>query len=57
MSLDTMEWRKLTGIKDDTRQTVVQLELLNRKMDAEIKLLKQMVAILSKMEGRSDADY
>lgn len=58
MSLDWMEWRKLTGIKEDTRQTVEQLHFLNEKMDKQIKLMEQMVEILSKIEGKSPyADY
>ena len=58
MSLDLTEWNKLCGIKEDTRQTVEQLHFLNEKMDKQIKLMEQMVEILSKIEGRSPyADY
>lgn len=58
MSWDLTEWNKLCGIKEDTRQTVEQLHFLNEKMDKQIKLMEQMIEILSKIEGRSPyADY
>ena len=58
MSWELMDWRKLCDIKEDTRQTVEQLHFLNEKMDKQIKLMEQMVAILTKIEERrTDADY
>ena len=55
MSMELMEWQKLAGIKEDTRQTVEQLRFLNEKMNKQIALLEKMVEILK--EGRTDADY
>ena len=55
MSLELVEWQKLVGIKEDTRQTVEQLRFLNEKMDKQIALLEKMVEILK--ERRTDADY
>lgn len=58
MSWDLTEWNKLCGIKEDTRQTVEQLHFLNEKMNRQIKLMEQMVEILTKIEERrTDADY
>ncbi len=58
MSFQLTDWYKVVQIKEDTRQTVSQLNLLNNKMDRQIKLMEQMVAILTKIEERrTDADY
>lgn len=55
MNFDLFDKRKLTDIKDNTKQTVEQLNVLSEKMDKQIALLEQMVEILK--ERRTDADY
>lgn len=51
MNFDLFDKRKLTDIKDDTKQTVEQLNVLSEKMDKQIIALEKIVRIL---ESRAD---
>ena len=51
MNFDLFDKRKLTDIKDNTKKTVEQLNVLSEKMDKQIIALEKIVRIL---ESRAD---
>ena len=58
MSITFAEAMDLKNTRDNTEHTVELLIGMNKKMDKQIKLLEQMVEILTKIEERkTDADY